>query len=88
MYAQAFGLQEATKDAIYNEGVMNAAAELLNTYQTMGDEEFVGALFEYSALLSAVTATLTTERLLTADQLKSLMDTIEEISAIDSEITD
>ena len=88
MYAQAFGLQEATKDAIYNEGVMNAAAELLNTYQTMGDEEFVEALFHYSAFLSAVTATLTTEKLLTEDQLNSLLEAVEEISAIDSEITD
>ena len=88
MYAQAFGLQEATKDAIYNEGVMTAAAQLLNDHHTMGDEEFVEALFHYSAFLSAVTATLTTEKLLTEDQLNSLLEAVEEISAIDSEITD
>lgn len=88
MYSQAFGLQEATNQAVFNDEVMTLAAGLTKNYQSMSLVEFVDSLFEYSSLLSAVTAALATERLLTAEQLQSLMATIEEIETLDSEITD
>ena len=85
MYAQAFALQDATVSAIHNEAVMFLAGDLLTNHTYMDEEQFVDALYNYSAFLASVTATLATEQLLTPDQLDSLMATIEEMNMLEAD---
>jgi transcriptional regulator of NAD metabolism len=86
MISTAIALQDATKDAVHDEMVMNMAATIYHHKDEMTSEEFVEALYRYSAMLSALTTTLVTSVLLTEAQMNEMMDTIKEIESFGKDI--
>ena len=86
MIATALALQDATKNAVHDEDVMSHAAHIFHSRNEMDNEEFIQALFEYSAHLSAMTTTLVTHALLTESQLNDMIETIKEMEALGKDI--
>ena len=86
MISTALAIQEATREAVYDEGVMDMARDLLIEKDSMTEDEFIPNLFRYSAALSALTATLVTSACLTEAQINEMMDTIKEMEALGKDI--
>ena len=86
MIATALALQEATREAVHDESCMELASALFHMRNTLEDEEFMKALYMYSAHLSAVTTTLATSVLLTESQINEMMDTIKEMESMGKDI--
>ena len=86
MLATAIALQQATQEAVHDEMVMDFAADVYKS-RYLSEDEFIHKLYQYSALLASVTATLATEALLTKSQLDEMMNTIREMDALGKEIT-
>jgi hypothetical protein len=53
----------------------------------MSDNDFARALFEYSALLSSLTATLVTNVLLTESEMDAMINDIKEFDNLGKDIT-
>lgn len=79
MISTALALQEATGNAVIDISTMIRAKSIYDTRHEMSDKEFADALFEYSAHLASVTATMVTNAVLTKSQLKDLLSTINEM---------
>lgn len=86
MISTALALQEATFKAVNDEEVMSHASHLFHTRNGMDDEQFVKALFEYSAHLAAMTTTLVTHALLTKSELNDMINTIKEMRSMGKDI--
>jgi len=87
MLATAIALQNATQEAVHDETVMDMAAHIYHSRDNMSGDEFVRAMFMYSAHLSAMTATLVTHACLTESQIDEMMNTIKEMEALGEDIT-
>ena len=87
MIATAIALQQATQEAVHDEITMSVASQLFHARNEMSDNDFVRALFEYSALLSSLTATLVTNVLLTEDQMDAMISDIKEFDELGKDIT-
>ena len=86
MISTAIAIQNATKDAVYDESVMDMARAIFHMKDTMSEDEFATAIFMYSAHLSAMTATLVTHACLTENQINDMMETIQEMEAMGKDI--
>lgn len=86
MISTALAIQEATQEAVHDEGVMEHAAHLLHSRTEATEEEFVRMLFQYSAHLSAMTSTLVTHACLTESQIRDLINTIEEMETMGKDV--
>lgn len=86
MLSTALAIQNATKEAVYDETVMDMARVLLLDKDSMTENEFIRNLFQYSAALSALTATLVTSVCLTESQMDEMMNTINEMEALGKDI--
>ena len=82
MISTALALQDATGNAVIDISTMIKAKSIYNARNEMSDQEFADAMFEYSAHLASVTATLVTNALLTPEQIKELLSTIHEMEAM------
>lgn len=87
MIATAIALQDATKESVMNKITLGMAGNMYQLRDTSTDEEFQDMLFQYSAHLSALTATLVLEAVLTKSQLDEMMDTIKEMENFGKDIT-
>ena len=87
MLSTALALQEATSHAIFEEETIELAKQMTEMRNVVTEEQFLTLLFRYSSHLTAVTATLATEALLTKSQLDEMMDSIREMEALGKEIT-
>lgn len=87
MLATALAIQEAASDAVHEDIVMDMASNLYHMRDELSTEDFARALFQYSAILSSVTATLVTQALLTEDQLDAMINDIKEFDKIGKDIT-
>lgn len=86
MIITALKLQEATKEAVHDELAMAMASQLFIGRNIMTDEEFTRMLFEYSAMLASLTATLATNALLTEEQVNDMINEIKEFEQIGKDI--
>jgi hypothetical protein len=86
MISTAIAIQNATKDAIYDETVMDMARAIYHMKDTMTTDQFAEAIFRYSAHLSAMTATLVTHACLTGDQINDMMNTINEMEQMGKDV--
>lgn len=86
MISTALAIQNATKEAVHDEGVMDMAAMIYHHRNEMSNEEFTQVLYMYSAHLSAMTATLVTHACLTESQLNDMLETIKEMEAMGKDI--
>lgn len=79
MISTAVALQEATGNAVIDISTMIKAKSIYDGRNEMTNAEFQDALFEYSAHLASVTATLVTNALMTESQINDLLQTIQEL---------
>jgi len=86
MISTAIAIQNATKEAVYDESVMEMARMLFNTKDVVNEETFAEAIFQYSAHLSAMTATLVTHAILTKSQLDDMINTIKEMEQMGKDV--
>lgn len=86
MISTALAIQEATKEAVHDNSVMDMAAAIYHGRNEMNEDEFIRVMYMYSAHLSALTATLVTSVCLTESQLDEMMDTIKEMEALGKDI--
>ena len=87
MLSTALAIQEATAEAVHDESVMGIASVIFHTRNEMSEDEFVKAMFMYSAHLSALTATLVTHACLTESQINDMIETINEMENLGKDIT-
>lgn len=86
MIATALQIQEATGDAVIDLSTLMLAKQLYDRKDMMSSEEFSNALFEYSAHLSALTATMVTHVLLSESDIQAMTDEIQEFDKIAKEV--
>ena len=87
MIATAIAIQDATQEAVHNQMSMDLASHLFHARNEMSDNDFARALFEYSAMLSSLTATLVTNALLTKEQMDAMISDIKEFEELGKDIT-
>jgi hypothetical protein len=87
MIVTAIKLQETTKEAVHDPMVMEMAAHLFHARNVMDDEDFAKALYQYSAMLSALTTTLATTVLLTEEEIDTMASEIKEFEQLGKDIT-
>jgi hypothetical protein len=87
MIATALKIQDATKEAVMDSLTLYFAKDMYENKDTMDTEQFAHAMFNYSAHLSALTATLVMEACLTKSQLNEMIDTIKEMEALGKDVT-
>jgi len=86
MISTALAIQEATKEAVYDEETMNMAAHIYHSRNEVSEDEFIRMMYLYSAHLSAITATLVTHACLTESQLNDMLETIKEMETMGKDI--
>lgn len=87
MIATAIALQDATKEAVMDKYTLGMAGLMYKERDSATDEEFQEMLFKYSAHLSALTASLVLNAVLTKSQLDEMIDTIKEMDTMGKDIT-
>lgn len=86
MLSTALAIQTATQEAVMDEGIMDFASMIYHNRNEMSSDEFAKAMFQYSALLSSLTATLVTTVCLTESQLDDMIDTIKEFEELGKDV--
>jgi hypothetical protein len=86
MISTMLKIQEASKDAVYDEMIMALAGELCHMRNGLSDDEFALEIYKYSACLSAMTTTLVTHAILTESELNDMLDTIKEFDSLENEM--
>jgi hypothetical protein len=86
MISTALAIQDATKEAIHDEDVMDMARSIYLSRHEVSEDEFIRMMYIYSAHLSAMTATLVTHACLTESQLNDMLETIKEMEALGKDI--
>ena len=87
MIVTAIKLQEASRDAVHDEMVMEIAKHIVSIRNEVDDETFIKEMFNYSAMLSAMTTTLVTHALLTEKEINDMINEIKEFDKIGEDIT-
>jgi len=88
MLATAIALQQVTQEAVHDEMVMDMAAAIYQNKNEMTGDEFIHALYQYSAMLASLTTTLVTTTLLTETQIDEMMSNIKEFEKLGKDIID
>ena len=86
MISTALAIQEATKNAVHDEEVMGMASAIFHHRHELDEEDFIKAMYMYSAHLSAMTATLVTHACLTESQINDMLETIKEMETMGKDI--
>lgn len=86
MISTALALQEATKEAVHDENLMNMAGFIIHNAQHIDQEKLAEMMFHYSAGLAALTTTLVTHALLTESQIDEMIDTIKEMEQMGKDV--
>ena len=86
MLATAIALQEVTQQAVHDDEIMNMAAAIYQNKDVMTADDFIHAMYKYSAFLSSLTASLATSVLLTESQMNDMIDSIKEMEALTKEV--
>ena len=86
MIATAIKLQEASRDAVHDDMIMLVAKHIVDIRDKVDEETFIREIFNYSAMLSAMTTTLVTHALLTEEQLNDMLETIKEMDKVGEEL--
>lgn len=86
MISTALAIQEATGEAVVDLSTMIKAKHIYQNKDFMTASEFAEAMWEYSAHLSSLCATLVTSAILTETQMDELTATIREMSEMGKDI--
>jgi hypothetical protein len=85
MISTALAIQDATRDAIFDNQTVSMVKEIIESRNMLDEDSLTQALFQYSAHLTALTATLVTSVCLTREQLDSMVDTIKEFDKLEKD---
>lgn len=86
MISTALAIQNATGEAVTDFSTLLMAKSIASQHSTMTDEEFSEVLFNYSAHLASLTASLVTSACLTEGQLNDMIETIKEMDSMGKDI--
>ena len=86
MIATAIKLQEASRDGVHDEMVMEIVKHIVDIRGVVDEETFIKEMYNYSAMLSAMTTTLVTHALLTEEQLNDMLETMKEMDTVGEEL--
>lgn len=86
MISTALKIQDATQEAFQDEQVMMMAAAIYQMRNDVDNETMARMLFEYSATLSALTATLVSHAILSESQMSEMISEIKEFENISKEV--
>lgn len=86
MISTALAIQNATGEALTDFSTMMMARTILEN-RDVSQDEFVDMLWKYSASLSALTATLVTSVVLTESQMSDMVESIQEMEQLESDVT-
>jgi len=86
MISTALKIQDATQEAFQDEQVMMMAAAIYQMRNDVDNETMARMLFEYSATLSALTATLVSHAILSESQMHEMISEIKEFEDISKEV--
>ncbi len=86
MISTALKIQDATQQAFTDETIMTMAAAIYHNRNEVDNETMGKMLFEYSAHLSALVATLVTDAILSETQMKEMISEIQEFENLSTEI--
>ena len=86
MIATAIKLQEASKDAVHDDMIMEIVKHILSIRNEVDDDTFIKEMYNYSAMLSAMTTTLVTHALLTEEQIHDMLEAIKEMDTVGEEL--
>ncbi len=86
MLSTAVAVLNATKEAIFDEDIMALAGELHTRRNELSDEMFPRFIFMYSTALASKVADLTTQALLTEQEMSDLVATIDEMDNLSETI--
>ena len=73
MLSTSFALSKAATDAMSDESIKEFAFAFQDNYQELDKDQFMEALFVFSANLTSVTAALVTEVFMTKDQINEML---------------
>ena len=85
MISTALAIQDATKEAIFDNSTISMVKEIIDSRDMLDEDSLTRALFQYSAHLTALTATLVTSVCLTGEQLDAMVDTIKEFDQLEKD---
>jgi hypothetical protein len=85
MISTAIAIQDATRNAIFDNQTVSMVKEIIESRNMLDEDSLTQALFQYSAHLTALTATLVTSVCLTKEQLDSMVDTIKEFDKLEKD---
>ena len=86
MLSTSFALSQAVSDAMKDDSVRLPALLLQDTYQEMDKDEFLEALFQFSANLTSVTAALVTHVFMTEEQIRQMITESVELTELSKTI--
>ena len=86
MISTALAIQEASRDAIFDSSTVSLVNQLIESKDMLDEDSLIRALFQYSAHLSALTASLVTSICLTEDQMENMVNTIKEFDSLSKEM--
>lgn len=86
MISTALAIQNATGDAVTDITTMIRAKNIYQNKDNMTNDEFADAMFEYSAHLASVTATLVIGAVMSKSDIDTLLSTINEIESMGKDI--
>ena len=86
MISTALAIQDACGNAVVDFSTLLKARSISEGRDTMTQDEFSQALFEYSAHLASLTATLVTNACLTESQMNEMISTIKEMDAMGKDV--
>ena len=86
MISTALKIQDATQEAFQDEQIMAMAAAIYQMRNDVDNETMAKMLFEYSATLSALTATLVSHAILSESQMHEMISEIKEFEDISKEV--
>ncbi len=86
MISTAIAIQNATGDAVTDISTMIRAKNISQNKDNMTNDEFAEAMFEYSAHLASVTATLVIGAVMSKSDIDTLLSTINEIESMGNDI--
>lgn len=86
MISTALAIQNATGDAVTDITTMIRAKNIYQNKDNMTNDEFAEAMFEYSAHLASVTATLVIGAVMSKSDIDTLLSTINEIESMGKDI--
>ena len=87
MIITAIQLQEATKEAVHDDMIMSMGSQIFAERNSLSDEDFAKALYQYSAMLASLTTTLAVNVLLTDEQMSDMISEIKEFEQLGKDIT-